>query len=145
MLKEARKTKLRKIQLILAAMTALIIVAYSSSVYAADVAPSESTLAIAEAFQKIASVVVPAIVVALVTSGLGYLKSNTPDTFDPAKLIATLIIAFIVGVGTSLYGLNYTEVTTYLTNGGLTVYIYWFAQWIAAKIGFKVVAKPKEG
>jgi len=126
-------------------MTIFLIVAYSSSVYAADTAPSESTLAVAEAIQKIATVVIPAIAVALVTSGLGYLKSNTPDSFDPAKLIATLIIAFIVGIGTSLYGLSYTEVTTYLTNAGLTIYIYWMAQWIAAKMNFKIVAKPKAG
>jgi hypothetical protein len=126
-------------------MTVLMIVAYSSSVYAADTAPSDSTLAVADAIQKIATVVIPAIAVALVTSGLGYLKNNSPDTFDPAKLIATLVIAFIVGVGTSLYGLSADQITTYLTNGQLTIYIYWIAQIIAARIGFKIVKKPPAG
>lgn len=105
-------------------------------------APSPESLSLAQGIDKLISVVLPSLVVSIATAGLGYMKENSPGTFDPVKLIATFIVAIIVGVASALYGLSYNSIVTYLANAGATVYIYWIAQLIATKWGYKITPTP---
>ena len=79
--------------------------------------------------------IITGILTAIATVMLGYLKTTKPEDFDWVKFVATLLIGLFVGIGTSALGLPADQVTTWLVQGGLTVWIYWLAKVIVRKLG----------
>jgi hypothetical protein len=97
---------------------------------------------IAENFDRLMSVVLPAAVIAAFTSYLGYKKSHTDKDYDKTKLIYTAIIAIAASVLTTGFGLTYDNAWKYLSDGSITIYFYWFAQWISPHLGFIPATNP---
>ena len=72
--------------------------------------------------------------VSFVTVMLGYFKTTEPENFNLGKFLATLIIGIAVGLLTGLLGWDYTTAEQWLAQGGLTIWIYWFASVLSKKL-----------
>ncbi|TET28299.1 MAG: hypothetical protein E3J73_01100 [Candidatus Bathyarchaeum sp.] len=76
-----------------------------------------------------------AIVVAFLYGLSGYLKSTTPEKFEPVKFIITLTIALITSLGMFKLGIGYNEALHIVTNfcattGALVVLENWLKVFI---------------
>jgi len=74
------------------------------------------------------------VLIAVITSLLGYFRNTPPEAFNPGKFMATLIIGAIVGFMTSAFGWTYEETTQWLATSGLIVWVYWIAEIVAKRL-----------
>ena len=75
-----------------------------------------------------------ALLLAVITSLLGYFRNTPPEDFNSGKMFATLIIGVVVGFLTSALGWTYEASTEWLATSGLIVWIYWLAQIVAKRL-----------
>lgn len=75
-----------------------------------------------------------AILMAVVTSLLGYFRNTPPESFNAGKFFATIIIGAIVGFLTGALGWTYETATEWLASSGLVVWIYWLAEIIVKRL-----------
>jgi len=107
--------------------------------FAADATTSPSWLV---GFAPFFKALVPAIVLGMVTSTLGYLRTTPPESFDPRKLLATIIISAVIGTITVITGWDYANSIQWFANAGLTVWVYWLVDVIAVKLQWRSPAAP---
>jgi hypothetical protein len=67
-----------------------------------------------------------------ITVMLGYFRDTDPDKeFEAGKFLATVIIAVIISILTSLLGWDYSTAKVWLAQAGLTVWVYWLVNIVA--------------
>ena len=108
-------------------------------VFAQDPEPSAPLVAF---FTSAAKIVPVAVLMAVATSMLGYLRSTPPEKFELDKFLVTIIISLIMGVLTIGFGWDYTIAEQWLANGCVTVWIYWTAKIVAIKVGWIKLSQP---
>jgi glycopeptide antibiotics resistance protein len=64
---------------------------------------------------------------------VGYLSKTPPEDFKLEYFLFTILISFIVAMGTTFLHWTYTDIQTWLANGFVTWYI-WKGATIIAKI-----------
>ena len=110
-----------------------------SLVFAQDSAPDAPLAAF---FTNAAKIVPVAVLMAVATSILGYLRSTPPEKFELDKFLATIIISLIMGILTIGFGWDYTLAEQWLANGCITLWIYWTAKIIAIKVRWIKLPQP---
>jgi len=98
-----------------------------------------------EVFKAIGYATPVALIMGLVNSLLGYLKSTPPESFDLTHFVFTALISLIIGIATIYGGWSYTEVQEWLANGSLTLYLYWISKVIAKKLNWVVLQAKETG
>lgn len=96
--------------------------------------PATSLEPIYEAFKAAGRAAPIAVIMGLCTCVLGYLKQTTPTDFKIVNFVYTFLMSLIIGVATIYGGWTYLEITEWLANGCLTLWIYWLAKIIAKKL-----------
>lgn len=74
------------------------------------------------------------VLIAVIISFLGYLKSTPPESFDPVKFMVTPIVGVIAGIMTALYGYTYAETTTWLISSGLMLWIEFLGKALVRRV-----------
>jgi len=100
--------------------------------------PAPELQPIYEVFKAIGYAAPIAVLVGLVTCIIGYLKSTPPEEFKLVEFIYTVLISLIIGIATIYGGWTYTEISEWLANGCLSVWLYWIAKIIAKKLGWAI-------
>jgi hypothetical protein len=77
-----------------------------------------------------------AVLVGLVTCMFGYLKSTPPEEFKLVEFIYTVLISLIIGIATIYGGWTYAQISEWLANGCLSIWLYWIAKIIAKKLSW---------
>ena len=98
-----------------------------------------------EVFKAIGYATPVALIMGLVNSLLGYLKSTPPESFDLTHFVFTALISLIIGIATIYGGWSYAEVQEWLANGSLTLYLYWISKVIAKKLNWVVLQAKETG
>ena len=129
-----RKKALLFVLALLAMLTSTI-----AMVFAQD---SEPEAPLAALFTNAAKIVPVAVLMAVATSILGYLRSTPPEKFELDKFLATIIISLIMGVLTLGFGWDYTVAEQWLANGCITLWIYWIAKIVALRVGWSKLPQP---
>ena len=129
-----RKKALLFILALVAMLTSTIAI-----VFAQDPEPDAPLVAF---FTNAAKIVPVAVLMAVATSILGYLRSTPPEKFELDKFLATVIISLIMGVLTIGFGWDYTVAEQWLANGCITLWIYWVGKIIAIKVGWVKLPQP---
>ena len=130
--------KMKKALLFFLALIATFISAITM-VFAQDPEPQAPLVAF---FTNTAKIVPVAVLMAVATSILGYLRSTPPEKFELDKFLATIIISLIMGILTIGFGWDYTVAEQWLANGCITLWIYWAAKIIAIKVGWIKLPQP---
>jgi hypothetical protein len=99
-------------------------------------APAPELQPIYEIFKAIGYAAPIAVLVGLVTCIIGYLKSTPPEEFKLVEFIYTFLISLVIGIATIYGGWTYAEISEWLANGCLSVWLYWIAKIIAKKLGW---------
>jgi hypothetical protein len=89
-----------------------------------------------EVFKSIGYAAPIAVLVGLVTCIFGYLKSTPPEEFKLVEFIYTVLISLIIGIATIFGGWTYAEISQWLANGCLSIWLYWIAKIIAKKLSW---------
>jgi len=99
-------------------------------------APAPELQPIYEIFKTIGYAAPIAVLVGLVTCIFGYLKSTPPEEFKLVEFIYTFLISLIIGIATIYGGWTYAQISEWLANGCLSVWLYWIAKIIAKKLSW---------
>jgi len=54
---------------------------------------------------------------------LGWAKTTTPEAFDPAKFLHTVVMGGIGGLMLQLWGIDWQQFEAWMANAGLTVWL----------------------
>ena len=130
--------KMKKALLFVLALTVML-TSTIAMVFAQD---PEAEAPLAAFFTSAAKIVPVAVLMAVATSILGYLRSTPPEKFELHKFLATIIISLIMGVLTIGFGWDYTVAEQWLANGCITVWIYWVVKIISMKVGWTKLPQP---
>jgi hypothetical protein len=98
--------------------------------------PTPGFQPIYEVFKSIGYAAPIAVLVGLVTCIFGYLKSTPPEEFKLVQFIYTFLISLIIGIATIYGGWTYAQISEWLANGCLSVWLYWGAKIIAKKLSW---------
>ena len=139
-----RAMKSRKRMLVLASLSLFLLI--PTLMVSVVLAQEPDTAPLQDFFSSIGLVIPIAVVVGMVNSILGYLRSTPPEEFELDKFLATIIISLLIGIVSIGLGWTYEQAEQWLANGAVTLYVYWIAKIIAIKVGWmkleEVVAKP---
>jgi uncharacterized membrane protein len=89
-----------------------------------------------EVFKTLGYAAPIAVLIGLVTCMIGYLKSTPPEEFKLVEFIYTFLISLIIGIATIYGGWTYAQISEWLANGCLSVWLYWIAKIIAKKLSW---------
>jgi hypothetical protein len=98
--------------------------------------PAPELQPIYEIFKTLGYAAPVAVLVGLVTCIFGYLKSTPPEEFKLVEFIYTALISLIIGIATIYGGWTYAQISEWLANGCLSVWLYWIAKIIAKKLSW---------
>jgi len=98
--------------------------------------PTSGFQPIYEVFKTLGYAAPIAVLVGLVTCIFGYLKSTPPEEFKLVEFIYTFLISLIIGIATIYGGWTYAQISEWLANGCLSVWLYWIAKIIAKKLSW---------
>jgi len=101
-----------------------------------ETVPTSQFQPIYEVFKSIGYAAPVAVLVGLVTCIFGYLKSTPPEEFKLVEFIYTALISLIIGIATIYGGWTYAQISEWLANGCLSIWLYWIAKIIAKKLSW---------
>lgn len=101
-----------------------------------DTMPTTGFQPIYDVFKTLGYAAPIAILVGLVTCIFGYLKSTPPEEFKLVEFIYTALISLIIGIATIYGGWTYAQISEWLANGCLSIWLYWIAKIIAKKLSW---------
>jgi hypothetical protein len=101
-----------------------------------DTVPTTGFQPIYDVFKSIGYAAPIAVLVGLITCIFGYLKSTPPEEFKLVEFIYTFLISLIIGIATIFGGWTYAEISQWLANGCLSIWLYWIAKIIAKKLSW---------
>lgn len=137
-----RKTFFATIFLVAAALVMVAVSVSSTSIVWAqngnetETVPTPALQPIYEVFKSIGYAAPIAVLVGLITCILGYLKSIPPEEFSLTAFIYTALISLIIGIATIYGGWTYAQISEWLANGCLSIWLYWIAKIIAKKLSW---------